>query len=191
MEFNLNNIYRRVFGVQPNYDLESTNEGLKQPQDNASFAPGVLPTSKYGSSEFYKQDAVGRYYFMPVKLGDVELQYPIIRIQGRKNIVETQLTERKGSVIELINQDNYRIYIRGFIIDHQNNYPEDAIKDIVNLFELNTHVALRSVLTDLFLTENDSVVITDINFPEVSGVQNVKPYEINLISNNIFELEIN
>lgn len=177
-QFDLGALFNKVWKTgMPEYDLKSTNE-------SDAFA------SKFGSSVYRKADAVGRYYFMPVKLGDVELQYPIIRIQGRKNIVETQLTERKGSVIEIINQESYQIYIRGFLINHTGDFPEEAVHEMKELFETNQSVPIRSVLTDLFLTDEDSVVIADLSFPEVTGVENVKPYELNLISDSNFELEI-
>ncbi|MBK6819839.1 MAG: hypothetical protein IPG85_09755 [Bacteroidetes bacterium] len=126
---------------------------------------------------------------MPVTLGD-EVGYPIIRILGAQHSGETPMTERKGSAIEIISQDNWKIYIRGFLFNHDREYPEEDIYKLKELFEKNESVVIRSVLTDLFLIAEDRVVITDINFPEVTGIEHVKPYEINLISDSIFDLEI-
>lgn len=198
IQFNIQDLYMKAFGVKaPEYDLKETNEGLIAPNNYSSVNPDVEPKSKYGSSPYFKQDALGRYYFMPVKLGDLDLPYPIIRIQSRKNIVETQMTERKGSVIEIISQDNWKIYIRGFIFAHDRKFPEEDIYNMRKMYERNESLVISSVLTDLFLTsqdsnnnETDKVVITDINFPEVKGIEHVKPYEIQLISDSIFELEV-
>jgi hypothetical protein len=44
------------------------------------------------------------------------------------------------------------------------------------------------VLTDLFLTADDRVCIKSLNFPEVKGIEDVKPYEMELVSVNIFDL---
>jgi len=177
-QFDLGEMYQKAFGIKmPKYELDSKNT-----QDAIG--------SKYGSSLYRKADVTGRYYFMPVTLGGLELGYPIIRIQARKNIVETPMTERKGSAIEIISQDNWKIYIRGFMFNHDREYPEEDIYNLKELFEKNESLELRSVLTDLFLVGEDRVVITDINFPEVKGIEHVKPYEINLISDSIFDLEI-
>src|ERR1700712_3846405 len=76
-------------------------------------------------SPYYSADAAGREYYLPVTLiypdsskkssqvpGDDEQQnvlnrwnlpYPIVSVSGRKTIVETPLTERRGTVKELIN----------------------------------------------------------------------------------------
>lgn len=190
-QFDLGDLYMQAFGVKmPDYDLKSENAGLKYPQSGASFNESQLPKGKFGSSAYYKQDSQGRYYFLPVTLGDVDLPYPIIRIQSRKYIVETQMTERKGSVIELISQDNWKIYIRGFIINHDRQFPEDEIAELINLYERNESLVIKNVLTDIALAVSDKVKIADLNFPEVRGVEYVKPYEINLISDSIFDLEI-
>lgn len=184
-KFDLQDLYLKAFGVQfPKYELESKN---------TADAIG----SKYGSSVYRKADVTGRYYFMPVELGGLELGYPIIRIQSRKNIVETHLTEQNGSVIEMISRENWKIYIRGFMFNHEREYPEEDIYNLKELYNRNESVVIKSVLTDIFLThkdddgnDTDRVVVTDINFPEVKGIEHVKPYEINLISDSIFSLEI-
>lgn len=176
-KFDLGELYNKAFNIKlPEYAILAENEE-------------ALVASKYGSSTYRRADAVGRNYFMPVELGGMQLSYPVIRISGSKNIVETQLTERKGSVIEIINQDSYKIYIRGFMINHQGHFPEEDVYNLQQLFELNKSIPIKSVLTDLFLTSDDRVVIKDFNLPEVQGVENVKPYELELISDSVFELE--
>lgn len=177
-QFDLGILFQKAFGITlPKYDLNSQKASSDQ-------------SSKYGSSIYRKTDAMGRYYFMPVELGGLELQYPVIRIQGRKILQETVMTERKGSVIEGIAMENYRIYIRGFMVDHGGLYPEDQIYALKEAWERNESLPLRSVLTDIFLESEDRVVITDFSLPEVKGVEHVKPYEINLVSDSIFTLEI-
>ncbi len=177
--FNIGALYSQAF----NEPLPEYNFGTDQNESDDY-------SSKFGSSSFRKDDALGRPYFMPAKLGDLDLGYPIIRVQGQKHIVQTQLTERKGSVIEIINQDSYKIYVRGFLIDHSGKFPEEQVFNLKELYEQNKSQPIVSALTDLFLTKDDRVVIADINFPEVTGIENIKPYELNLVSDSIFELEI-
>ncbi len=190
--FDLIKLFEQAFGVKmPEYQITDANKAMLHPDGTqASFNPETLPKGKYGSSPYFNQDALGRYYFMPAKLGDVDLQYPLIRIQGRKQIVETMLTERKGRVIEQISQDNYKIQIRGVMIGHDRNFPEEQIDLLRKLFETNQSIPLRSVLTDIFLAAGDRVVIEELNLPEVKGVEYVKPYELSLIQDSVFELEL-
>lgn len=176
-QFTISELFQKAFGREIEYDLVNSKADQQE-------------SSKYGSSPYRAEDAKGRWMFMPVTLDTLQLVYAVIRVTGRKNIVETQLTERKGSVIEIINQDSYKIYIRGFLIDHTGNYPEDGVNALKELFEQNKSVPIKSVLTDLFLTEEDRIVITELNFPEVTGIENIKPFEMNMVSDSIFDLEI-
>ena len=97
-----------------------------------------IPTSPAPRQELikgtrlYKQDALGRWYFMPVfiKHKDIrsndkarssdnehtlELENAVISIEGTKNIVRTPLIGRRGSVKELISIGDYKISIAAFI----------------------------------------------------------------------------
>ncbi len=138
--------------------------------------------------DYFATGLFGRPYFMPVKLGDVNLPNPVIKVTNKKNIVESILVNRIGTVKELIGQEDYKINIKGIIIIEDNSYPEKQITDIHNLYSKNTNLTISSALTDIFLTDNNSVVITDITWPEMAGIQNVKTFEINLVSDRAFEL---
>lgn len=179
---NLQELYNKAFGVQ-------------LPEYNLNVQPNTPPetTSIYGTPFYGSNHVTGAYYFLPAFFdleddSDYTIPFPIIRIQSQKRIVETPLTERKGTVLELINQDSWKIYIKGFIISKDNRYPEQEIKQLIDVYERNVSLRLRCALTDLFLAADDRVCIKSINFPEVKGIEHVKPYEIELVSNSIFDL---
>ena len=148
--------------------------------------------TKRGST-LYKQDFRGRWYFMPVvfehpDVGQVEIPYAVISVTGKKNIVETQLVGRKGSVKELINLDDYRITIAGFIQSTDGSYPEDEIVQVRDLYSVNESVELICALTDLILDEDDKVVITDIDFPSTPGIEDGQVIRIECLTDKPFEL---
>jgi hypothetical protein len=178
----LQDLYNKAFGVSiPEYKL------------NASPKAAPDTSSIYGTPFYGSNFVTGAYYFLPAFLdfqddSDYSIPFPIIRIQSQKRIIETPLTERKGTVVELVNQESWKIYIKGFIISKDGNFPEQEILKMKEVYELNTALRLRCALTDLFLTADDRVTIKSINFPEVKGIQHVKPYEMELISVNIFDL---
>lgn len=156
--------------------------------------------SKTGS-EFWKQDSDGRWYFMPVVLGGVPLWNPIMRVTGRKTVVETPLTERPGSVKEIISLDDYVINIRGLIkrsvVDSKGviksgdeQWPEEEVRQLKALYERNEAVDIESVMTNILLNGRDeSVVITNLTFPEKRG-QSVVAYELEMVTDTSFDLEI-
>ena len=146
-------------------------------------------------STLYKQDYRGRWYFMPVvfehpEVGEVEIPHAVISITGKKNIVETQLVGRKGSVKELINLEDYQITIAGFIQSTDGTYPENEIVQIRGLYDVNESVELICALTDLILDEDDKVVITDIDFPSTPGIEDGQVIRIECVTDKPFELII-
>lgn len=179
---NLQELYNKAFGVNlPEYKLNAQEK--TPPETNSMYG-----TPFYGSNHI-----TGGYYFMPAFFdlnddSDYTIPFPIIRVQSQKRIIETPLTERKGTVVELVNQESWKIYIKGFIISKDGRYPEQEIAKMIEVFERNTSLRLRCALTDLFLTADDRVCIKSLNFPEVKGIEDVKPYEMELVSVNIFDL---
>lgn len=158
-------------------------------------------------SPYYSSDALGREYYMPVTIKYLDgstsnqqgvlkkwdLPYPVISIASRKTIVETPLTERRGTVKELINIQDYEITIRGFIIAKANEFPESEVATLRNIYEQNAALSIQCPLTDIFLLRpdrsgSDQVVIKQLKFPDVTGIKNVRPYELQLVSDEPFNL---
>jgi hypothetical protein len=177
--------------------------------------------SAIGGSPYYANDLVlGVEYFMPVTLiypdtaqkdglvaplifngnnvsgrdsgstgvlREWNLPFPLITITAKK----TLLTERRGTVKELIQLKDYDITIKGFLIAGTNDYPEDLVTTLRNIYEINGTIGIKSPLTDIFLLRSDSsdqVVITEMHLPGLKGVKNVEPYELKLVSDSIFNL---
>lgn len=146
-------------------------------------------------STLWQQDWRGRWYFMPVvfrhdKIGKVEIPCALISVTGRKNIVETQLVGRKGSVKELINLEDYKVSIAGFIQSRDGTWPEADIALVRDLYNVNESVELRCALTDLVFDEDDRVVITSIDLPAMQGVQDGQVIRLECTTDKPFELII-
>ncbi len=189
-------------------DMYENAFGYKTQAFNPRFPalPNRVAISKQGSP-YYADDVLGREYFMPATItyapgasagapGEVKiinLSYPVISVSCNKTIVETALTERRGTVKELISTKDYEITIRGLLLNTSNDFPEDDVTALRELFEQNAAVQIKCALTDIFLIRpdrsgSDNVVITEISFPPISGVKNVRPYEIKMLSDETFNL---
>jgi hypothetical protein len=196
--------FLKVFGIEPlPYDIkdfpeipENSLTGIKEGMRRESGIAAGTP--------YYSRGLNGREYYMPVWVEyqpegqttatKLELPYPVVSADCDKRMVETQMTERKGAVIELINANNWRIRIRGLIINSNNEHPEELITQLVALFEQDAAVVIKSAYTDtlLFRKERqalDKVVIKSLRFPEVTGVKHVIPYDMELVSDSLFSLE--
>lgn len=152
------------------------------------------PMKEYSNkgTALYKKDLQGNYYFMPVVFmhnGKVyEITCAVVSITGKKNIVSTPMIGRKGTVKELINEDDYQINITGIVIGENQQFPEAELDLIKELYSVNEAVELKCALTDVFLTEGDKVVITDISFPQSVQTEYTQVIEMQCISDRAFEL---
>lgn len=145
--------------------------------------------SDFGST-LRKKDAGGRWYFMPVVLEhkgtEYEIPNAVISIRGKKNIVETAMVGRKGTVKELISVDDYDIRIAGVCLDA--DFPDSQLGDLAELYNINESVTLKCALTDIFLDEEDKVVIKSIDFAEMKGCETAQVFTMELVTDRSFEL---
>jgi hypothetical protein len=178
--------------------------GYSAPETDASkinlpAAPKRLETSKKGQV-YYATDLFGREFFLPVFLNGYLLPFAVISMKWKKTIVSTALPERGGTVNELVSIDDYAFNIKGILVNEDDNFPEEQITDLHEIFKINASVTLRSVLTDLVLTgqsdanksdpEGHKVIIREVSWPTVTGIEHAKPFEIELTSDMIFDLEL-
>jgi hypothetical protein len=209
LSFNLGELFEQTFGYKTRA-FDPVFEPL-----NGSGLPSRTEAGAFGSS-YYANDALGREYFMPVKItypdggkaatvqdesgkdtpGTLKswyLPYPVISISSRKTIIETPLTERRGTVKELINIQDYEIVVRGFIIGKGNEFPESDVTTLRSIYEQNVELSIECPLTDIFLLRpdrsgSDHVVIRELYFPAITGVKNIRPYELRMLSDEPFNL---
>lgn len=201
LTYNLQDLFEKQFKYRPpEYQIKDVDGGLNYKSFGNSgdlkvnsIVNNKSRTGNYGS--YYTTDALGRTIFMPVTIGGLFLPYSWLNITGAKRIVETSMTERRGTVKEHISMEDYNINVKGFIIGHDGSFPEKSAEELKTLYERNEALEIKSILTDLFLLtgENggqDKVVIRDFAFNENPGVEHVRAYEFTLVTDQEFELEI-
>ena len=100
------------------------------------------------------------------------------------------MTERAGSVIEVVHIEGYEINVKGLIINKTNEYPEALVTQLKDLFTTGNSINMRCAATDIWLQEMGfNVVVKSLSIPENRGVQNVVPYELSFINDSILDLE--
>jgi uncharacterized protein DUF6046 len=182
-EFNLKEIFAQQFGYTPQDFKISPKDVLTKK------TPGY-----YG--RYYEEDKQGRDVFMPMTIGgDVFLPYIWVSVRGSKTIVETPMTERHGSVKELISINDYEFAVKGLLVGHDGRFPEKEVEELRRLFERNESLTIKCILTDIYLlsTPNqaqDKVVIYDHELFENKGVEHVRGFSFNMKADSIFELEM-
>lgn len=154
-----------------------------------------VKTHSNKGTTLYKKDKQGNYYFMPVVFmhsgKEYEIDCALVSVTGRKNIIETPLVGRKGSVKELINLSDYQISITGALIGNSGEWPEEKLEKINELYNINEAIELKCALTDVFFEENDRVVIQELNIPAMNQTEHIQIVEMKCVTDRAFELIIN
>ena len=162
--------------------------------DDYNYDGDYLEAKKYTDlgTMLRKTDAQGRYYFMPVfflyKDKSYEIPNALISLTGKKTIVETPMVGRKGSVKELINIDDYEISIQA--IAQAKDFPEAALTELNEIYTINESITLKCALTDLFLDQDDKVVIKSIDISDMKGTETFTVFKMELITDRSFTLII-
>lgn len=121
----------------------------------------------------------------------IELPNAIVSVSGKKTIVSTVLAGKAGKVVnEHIYNGAYEITIRGIITDRDNPFPAGAIDEIKELYEQDERIEMQCAMTDIFLQDDDNVIIKSVRFPEMKGIEKAQAYELQLMSDKDFELII-
>ena len=160
--------------------------GKYRKSSDYSGEPASEKTHSDLGSVLRKKDAQGRWYFMPVELNGIEIPNAVISIRGKKTIVETPMVGRKGTVKELISVDDYEIKIAGVALD--NDFPDRQISELNELYNVNESITLKCALTDIFLDEEDKVVIKSMDFAEMRGCETAQVFTMELVTDRSFEL---
>lgn len=131
--------------------------------------------------------------------GEWYLPYATIAISSSASMIKTPLNQRKGTVKELYSIDDYKIAVRGFMIDKQSrSFPESEITYLKKLFELGTAFKIDNAITNIFLEDNSlppdqqyRVVIDKFDMPEVmGGRKSMRPFTMELSSDYVFTLTL-
>lgn len=177
-QFNLNNVFQDAFGYQPPAKTFSVEQA---PARQVSTAKG---------QQLYAEDVEGREFFLPVFINDVLVPFAVMSMNWKKTIVSTPMPERGGSVHELISVDDYTFNVKGLLVNEEGNFPEQGIIDLHKLFQVNKSVRMQSALSAIVLKGDELVIIKEVKWPHTPGVEHVKAFEIELESDQIFELEL-
>ena len=144
---------------------------------------------------FYSFNSNGNEVFMPIWLKDnlgnkFLLPNTVIDMSNKKTIVETPMVNRKGSVKEEISIEDWDINIKGIIVSSDYDYPDELVQQLNSWYNLGYALEIINAKTGLILEDQEKVVLKSLRFPEVKGMKNIQPFEMNLVSDYDFQLII-
>ncbi|MFN4249265.1 MAG: DUF6046 domain-containing protein [Flavipsychrobacter sp.] len=176
--FNIEDILTQVYGfVPPKFE--------KQPV-------GARKEYSDMGAPFYAKTGRGVEYFMPVKLGGVQLPFPLISIDTpEKYISKRKMRVRDGEHKVYMGKGDYRIYIRGLCVGENGAWPEEQVQLLKDLEERNEALDIENVLTAMLLPkEQQCVLMSPIRIAETKRLKGVVEYQMELASDVPFALEV-
>lgn len=205
--FDLQNLYKEYFGrapyfVTPMGSEKSVTQDIQYSEIARNPSPrGTIHYSQKNIS-FNKIGSYGQDIWFPIELRgskvignstepiSITVDACTIAVNMVNTIVSTPVVGRKGTVNEIVNVDDYKFTIRGFLIGKGRQVPEEDILKLSALRESTLEKTLHGGYPELFLDETCRIVIQELEFPEVQGQNHwIRPFTLTCKSDFITDLE--
>lgn len=202
-EFDLGEIFKSVWG----YSAPPLLFGLQNAVEKKLFG-GNSDTSEYSfatpserreyninGSPFYGLNNNGNEVFLPIWLIRSDgtrfmLQNTVSSFASKKVIVETPLVSRQGSVKEEVSIDDWEINVKGIIVSPDYDYPDQQVADLQAIYALSESLGIENARSSLLFRGNEKVVLRNMKLPEIKGRKNVQAFELDLVSDIPFSLNM-
>ena len=209
---------RENYLIGNNTAQPSEPEYLKIPKN--PHPKGTIHKGKKNGQTFNKIGKYGQNIWFPIKLFSVkeialekyenvilEIDACTVSVKMQTNVVSTPIgnaqpffidknglkiknKNARGCVNEIVNIDDYKFTVRGFLIGENRKVPETEIEKLKYFFETTEKVEMHGGFAELFLDASCLIKITEIDFPEVQGQNHwVRPFSFECKSNFIKNLE--
>ncbi|KQT17427.1 hypothetical protein ASG31_08430 [Chryseobacterium sp. Leaf404] len=204
---NLVDLYKEYFGrgsyvVNKNGETSPAEEIIYSGIARNERPRGTIHFSNRTGQPFNKIGKYGQDIWFPIELKGTKLvgdslepiSIPIdictVSVNLVSTIIRTPVTERIGTVKEIISHDDYKFTIRGFLTSKDRTVPEDQILNLKDLRNSTQEKTLHGGYPELFLDETCRIVISDVEFPEVQGKNHwIRPFTLTCESDFITDLE--
>lgn len=145
-----------------------------------------LGTPVYSDIEFktgaYKSDN-GIISFRGLKL-----QTALITIDQTKNIIETPIQGRNGTVKEYIGLGDYNVTIDGIILGTNSAYPLSKVGDLKEM--VTAPIAIQVISWFLQLWDINYLVVKGFDIPQEEGSNSLQRFTLNCLSDNPVQLRL-
>lgn len=182
---NLLEIYKDVFGEPyklSNLGISTSSVDQYQPiPSKASQQKFILDSGlPLLAKNNYGKDIFAPIQFYKNSQNYLEISCASIRVNSKKTIVKTAVSERFGTVKELFNVGDYQFTIKGVLIGKNRQFPDDQILKLKELYETVETVELFNAYAELFMNKaSRKIAIESLEFPEVIGKSiHIKPFVI-------------
>lgn len=184
--------FRTLFGYNPAVVPTLPAATVSPNPFNIAQASNKKTTTAKGSPLYGLADMLGREVYMPITLVSKGVSYDfpfcIVGLRNQKSLKRTSMVERGGDVIEEVSTGAWEMDLKGFLIDANNDFPDEQLSALITLYQNNEPVYLKCALTDLALLANDQVVIENLDIPAKAKVIGVRDFSFKMVQDSILDL---
>lgn len=175
-QINIAQLFHEAFGIaiNPKIDVPAMPErrrmsGLDEPYY-------AKQANKFG----------GREWFLPVKVGVVQLPLPLITVDAARDIVKRKMKAIDGELKTNLGKKDYTITVRGVCVGENGEWPEEEVTRLYELEDYGITMPISNVVTAIFGIEH--VVVERLRIFETKGYKSVVPYQVEMTSDKEYEL---
>lgn len=123
-----------------------------------------------------------------VSVSDLDIGTALIEVNQIKNIVTTNTQGRNGSIKEYISDGDFVLNIKGVLTSNaQDSYPEELAKLLLSFCAAPVSFGVASNILKKFGIQE--IVIKEYSFPQIEGMRNTVPFEMQCLSETPFEIK--
>lgn len=176
--FGLENIKTQLYakGFGEALPVSATDFGTYESNEERPLnaSGGFAYTSVFGTPVFCDAE-------LKLRNKSIFLTTVLMTVSQQRNIVTTAIQGRNGTIKEYINEGDYSIDFKGAIVSRNSNeYPELEVRDFLEL--LQAQEALDVVSDFLRLFDINKLVISNYEFPQQEGYQNMQLFSVSALS---------
>lgn len=198
--YDLHALYKITFGNSPYFVSKDESKPVSQEPGYSITTENPRPKGSIDYSfkniALNKKGLYGQDIWFPIELWKsgkkiIEIEACTVGVNLVKEIIRTQVSERKGRVKECFSIDDYRFNVKGFLIGKNRIFPEDQIQQLKDWFETTEPIELHGGYPEIFLEDSCRVAIGNLYFPEVQGKAPwIRPFTMTLETDYIQDLII-
>lgn len=190
------NVFRLLLDANGFYNVNAPDYTTPE-TPSGTFLERDLPVSRLGTPVFswleieggQYRDADGNtvQYEGFTRANGTQINVVLFNVSGEKNVVETTVQGRPGTVKEYISDGDFTVNIYGvFVAPTQNSYPEADMQRLIAVIKSNRAIKVNSWFLRQFGIYN--LVIKSHDFSQSSGKFNTQLWQLNCVSDEPVEL---
>lgn len=159
---------------------------LKQDELISNNVFGLPIFMPFSIEKFKYKDPNGKFVIV-----SPQLDFPccIIEIYASKNVIETEVAGRDGTVKEYISMGDYSVTIKGLLGNGDKNdarYPLQIVNHLHEIYKAPVSIpVVHRVLNKLGIYD---LVIKELNLPVIGEIENLQAFELQCLSDIPIEL---